>query len=292
MNTRVVSILGIFLLGLSQSVSAETPTICTMEYAPVCGSVQVQCIKAPCNPVKQTFGNSCMAKAAQAMDIVQWECEVDTKPIGGDKDAHGCLVGAGYSWNKELAKCVRPWEIKARIFTIAPKTASCTGVTPMECLRVKIGAVKTWSNWYQDIVGFTYEPGYTYRLRVLSEKIENPPADGSSINYTLSKVIAKIPLAGTTWKIDTLNGKKIQTPATLSFTQNKIQAKICNNIFGTYSLKGDTLKTPWLASTMMYCEWDGMTLESALDLDEAKWLIKDSSLTLTTKKGDIIIWKL
>lgn len=71
MNTRVVSILGIFLLGLSQSVSAETPTICTMEYAPVCGSVQVQCIKAPCNPVKQTFGNSCMAKAAQATDIVQ-----------------------------------------------------------------------------------------------------------------------------------------------------------------------------------------------------------------------------
>ena len=32
-----------------------------------------------------------------------------TPSIGGDKDAHGCMVGAGYSWNKEIGKCVRPW---------------------------------------------------------------------------------------------------------------------------------------------------------------------------------------
>lgn len=35
--------------------------ICTMEYNPVCAELQVQCIKAPCNPVQQTFSNSCMA---------------------------------------------------------------------------------------------------------------------------------------------------------------------------------------------------------------------------------------
>lgn len=34
---------------------------CTMEYRPVCGSVAVQCIKAPCPPVSQTFGNGCSA---------------------------------------------------------------------------------------------------------------------------------------------------------------------------------------------------------------------------------------
>ena len=38
-------------------------TVCTMEYAPVCASVQVQCIKAPCPPVEQTFGNKCMMNA-------------------------------------------------------------------------------------------------------------------------------------------------------------------------------------------------------------------------------------
>lgn len=34
---------------------------CAEIYAPVCASVQVQCVKAPCYPVKQTFGNSCEA---------------------------------------------------------------------------------------------------------------------------------------------------------------------------------------------------------------------------------------
>ena len=50
-----------------------TPVVCTAEqkkaeacielYAPVCGDVQVECVAAPCNPVKQTFSNSCFACA-------------------------------------------------------------------------------------------------------------------------------------------------------------------------------------------------------------------------------------
>ena len=39
----------------------EQPRICTMEYTPVCAEVQVQCFKAPCLPVTQTFGNICSA---------------------------------------------------------------------------------------------------------------------------------------------------------------------------------------------------------------------------------------
>ncbi len=42
---------------------SEEPTVCTMEYAPVCASVQVECIKAPCPPIEQTFGNKCMMNA-------------------------------------------------------------------------------------------------------------------------------------------------------------------------------------------------------------------------------------
>lgn len=36
---------------------------CTMEYAPVCGLVDVQCVTTPCDPVSQTFGNGCSACA-------------------------------------------------------------------------------------------------------------------------------------------------------------------------------------------------------------------------------------
>jgi hypothetical protein len=31
-------------------------------------------------------------------------------PIGGDKDEHGCLTGAGYSWCEAKGKCLRVWE--------------------------------------------------------------------------------------------------------------------------------------------------------------------------------------
>lgn len=41
----------------------EDETVCTMEYAPVCASVQVECIKTPCPPIEQTFGNKCMMNA-------------------------------------------------------------------------------------------------------------------------------------------------------------------------------------------------------------------------------------
>jgi len=35
--------------------------VCTEIYSPVCGYVQVECIRAPCNPVPETFSNECFA---------------------------------------------------------------------------------------------------------------------------------------------------------------------------------------------------------------------------------------
>lgn len=31
--------------------------------------------------------------------------------VGGDRDAHGCIGSAGYSWCAREAACVRPWEL-------------------------------------------------------------------------------------------------------------------------------------------------------------------------------------
>ena len=33
------------------------------------------------------------------------------RPIGGDRDAHGCLSAAGYAWCARVQQCVRPWEL-------------------------------------------------------------------------------------------------------------------------------------------------------------------------------------
>ena len=30
--------------------------------------------------------------------------------VGGQKDANGCITGAGYSWDSEIGSCIRSWE--------------------------------------------------------------------------------------------------------------------------------------------------------------------------------------
>lgn len=50
--------------------------ICTMEYAPVCGLVQVQCVTTPCDPVPETFSNGCTACGQEnVISYTQGECE-------------------------------------------------------------------------------------------------------------------------------------------------------------------------------------------------------------------------
>lgn len=38
----------------------------------------------------------------------------DSRPaamLGSDRDAHGCIGSAGYSWCAREQRCVRPWEL-------------------------------------------------------------------------------------------------------------------------------------------------------------------------------------
>ncbi len=48
--------------------------VCPQIYAPVCAQKQVQCFRAPCPPVKQTFGNSCEAGNAGYTIIQNGTC--------------------------------------------------------------------------------------------------------------------------------------------------------------------------------------------------------------------------
>jgi len=48
---------------------------CIEIYQPVCGQVQVECIKAPCDPIKETFGNSCKAcMNPRVLSYTEGEC--------------------------------------------------------------------------------------------------------------------------------------------------------------------------------------------------------------------------
>lgn len=51
--------------------------MCIQIYKPVCATVQIQCIKAPCNPVQQTFSNSCFACKNPLVDMyIEGECAI------------------------------------------------------------------------------------------------------------------------------------------------------------------------------------------------------------------------
>lgn len=78
-------------------------------------------------------------------------------------------------------------------YTIASQCADCMGgAGPQKCLLVKKGNATEWEFFYSNIEGFQYQPGYEYTLEVKEEKIENAPADVSSIKYILVKEISKI----------------------------------------------------------------------------------------------------
>ncbi len=49
--------------------------MCTQIYQPVCGEVNVQCVTEPCDSVKQTFSNPCVACGNSLVEsYVQGEC--------------------------------------------------------------------------------------------------------------------------------------------------------------------------------------------------------------------------
>ena len=78
------------------------PIVCTKEYMPVCGEIQIQCITTPCDPIQETYGNSCMMKAAGADFLYNGACaDVDLQSCSSYFDGcNTCSVEDG-----ELGAC-------------------------------------------------------------------------------------------------------------------------------------------------------------------------------------------
>ena len=57
---------------------------------------------------KQCPDGSYVSRTGQNCEFAA--CPEENKAIGGDKDEHGCLISAGYSWCGEKQKCLRTWE--------------------------------------------------------------------------------------------------------------------------------------------------------------------------------------
>lgn len=117
------------------STNDEPLTVCTMDYNPVCGAKQVQCIKAPCDPVQQTYGNLCTLSADKATLLYTGECKDNLTIVWNDKDTHGCIGSAWYSWSQSQGVCVKVWEYQANGLEKAYDLAYNHGITSMDSIK-------------------------------------------------------------------------------------------------------------------------------------------------------------
>jgi hypothetical protein len=59
-----------------------------------------------------------LAVAAAVVSCALFACNTAPTPqpvaTGADRDKHGCLPSAGYSWCEHTRQCERPWELAAK----------------------------------------------------------------------------------------------------------------------------------------------------------------------------------
>ena len=183
---------------------------------------------------------------------------------------------------------------------VAPFWQTCVGVVPMLCMQVKNSVEDNWTYFYDQIEGFTYEPGFSYELLVKKEDVENPPADDSSINWILVEEVSKSPvemprmdLTGTEWNLVSNQGNAPigDTGITLLFEEEGQfgGSSGCNNYFGGYEHNGFSFSTTGpLASTLMACEEQIMNQETnyLTKLDQIEYIqVEDGRLLLVSPDG-------
>jgi heat shock protein HslJ len=81
-------------------------------------------------------------------------------------------------------------EAVIRFIYVAPQQVECaSGAGKAMCYQVKENEEEPWRLWHGDIAGFNFQPGIAYRLRILEERVTNPPADSGDTKWTLDMVV-------------------------------------------------------------------------------------------------------
>ena len=202
---------------------------------------------------------------------------------------------------------------------VGPELVECTGVAPQTCMQVKYSPDEAYQLFYNQIEGFTYEPGYNYELKVMVTDVENPPADGSSLKYTLVEEVSKTPagaepstmpaadtqgdtaLTGTYWTLGSYadaDGNMAdllpETEVTAVFGEDGSLSGSsgCNNYNTSYQVDGNKITiNEMIAATMMACPEPIMAQETAYLANlpaAATFEIVGDTLTLMDASGNQI----
>jgi hypothetical protein len=104
--------------------------------------------------------------------------------LGAALGASAVLV-AGCSSGDAEGEVVRMW--------IEPELVPCEGVAPMECMEVSYTEDGAPQLFYDQIEGFTFNEGTAYVIDVQVTEVPDPPADASSLSYSLVEVVSEDP---------------------------------------------------------------------------------------------------
>ena len=162
-------------------------------------------------------------------------------------------------------------KVEETILYVNSSKVDCTGVGKMKCLQTQESVTlkpNDWKNFYGNIEGFEFEPGYIYKLAVKKEKLDpaTVPADASTLKYSLVKVIEKNKdekmRLNDTWALKSINNEAIdsetfQKQPILEIQLNKMKIfgnDGCNNMFGSIkSLNENNITFGALGGTKMAC---------------------------------------
>jgi heat shock protein HslJ len=189
-----------------------------------------------------------------------------------------------------LISCNTMKKTEKTIF-IGPETKTCFMEMETQCLQVKwLKNQKNWENFGNNIMGFTFEPGFEYELIVKEEVVENPPADAPGLKWTLVKEVSKKKVASVKtndikdkrWKLIEFMGNPInENDYYIIFhsKDNSIESKVgCNQLRSNFTISNEyTISVSNFSSTKMLC------LKSKLnENDYIKELENVNNFTLST----------
>ena len=103
------------------------------------------------------------------------------------------VAGGDSSAPAAPAPATLPPEGRQLIVNVAGQRAPCEGVAPMLCLQVRMQPGAAWQLHYFDIEGFNWQSGTEYVIRVRELPVANPPADASSVHWSLIEILDQKP---------------------------------------------------------------------------------------------------
>ena len=155
---------------------------------------------------------------------------------------------------------------------VGPSLVDCEGASTQKCMQVKEAKEDDWTLFYDQIEGFDYKEGYTYKMDVTVNKVKNPPADGSLLKYKLIKLIYqelsenKTDIAQSlegSWKVESIVGLKLlATQPSMTFKEGQLSGNAACNRYGTsFKIEGNSISFGLPIATKMMCS--NMKIEKA-----------------------------